>query len=93
VKLLFAPIGIIGGLAAGFVGKKVFEQAWSIVDDEDPPKPDEREATVGKLVLAAALEGAVFRAVRALFDHGTRSAFASVTGSWPGEQGEGENGS
>jgi Protein of unknown function (DUF4235) len=93
VKLLFAPIGIIGGLAAGFVGKKLFEQAWSIVDDEDPPQPDQREATVGKLVLAAALEGAVFRAVRALFDHGTRSAFASVTGSWPGEQGEGENGS
>ena len=86
MKLLFAPFGVIAGLLAGFAGKKLFEGAWRLVDDEEPPQAESRDASVGKLVLSSALEGAVFRSVRALIDHGARSAFASVTGSWPGEQ-------
>jgi hypothetical protein len=39
-----------------------------------------------KLVAALALEGAIFRAARGLFDHEARRGFARVTGSWPGEQ-------
>ena len=39
-----------------------------------------------KLLLANALEGAVFRATRAAADHGSRRAFASLTGSWPGDE-------
>lgn len=86
MKLLFAPFGIIAGLLAGFLGKKLFEGAWALVDDNEPPQAERRDASMGKLALASALEGAVFRSVRALVDHGARSAFASVTGSWPGEE-------
>jgi hypothetical protein len=32
------------------------------------------------------LEGAIFRAVRGVFDHGSRQAFSRLTGSWPGEE-------
>jgi Protein of unknown function (DUF4235) len=84
-KILFIPFSILGGLAAGFVGKKLFDQAWSLIDDEDPPEPSEREAHPGKLVAAAALQGAVFAATRAAADRGSRRAFFSLTGSWPGE--------
>jgi hypothetical protein len=38
------------------------------------------------VLLAAALQGAVFRGVRALVDRGSRNAFASVTGTWPGTE-------
>ena len=39
MKLLFIPFSVFGGLASGFLAKKIFEQAWGVVDSEEPPKP------------------------------------------------------
>ncbi len=86
VKLLFIPFSVGGGLLAGFVAKKLFEALWGVVDDEEPPESEHRRISWGKLVAAAALEGAIFKATRVAADHGSRQAFASVTGSWPGEE-------
>jgi hypothetical protein len=85
-KLLFIPFSIVGGLLAGLIGKKVFEQIWGFIDDEEPPEPEHRVTPWGKLIVATALEGAIFRATRAAADHGSRLAFASVMGSWPGDE-------
>jgi hypothetical protein len=86
MKILFAPIGIGAGLIAGFAAKKAFEGIWGLVDDEEPPEPDQREIQMAKLVAALVVEGAVFRLVKGLTDHGTRSGFARLTGRWPGEE-------
>jgi hypothetical protein len=86
MKLLFIPFSVAGGLIAGFLGKKIFEQAWGIIDEREPPEPEHRDASWGKVLAAAALEGAVFRATRAAVDRGSRRAFEGVTGSWPGER-------
>jgi hypothetical protein len=86
VKLLFIPFSVVSGLVAGLAGKKVFEQLWGVIDDREPPEPEHRFASWQKVLLAAALQGAVFRATRALVDRGSRSAFASLTGSWPGQE-------
>ena len=86
VKLLFIPISVTSGLLAGFVGKKVFEQLWGVVDDREPPEAEHRYASWGKVLLAAALQGAIFRGVRALVDRGSRQAFANLTGTWPGQE-------
>ena len=86
MKLLFIPFSVVGGLIAGFLGKKLFEQAWGVVDDEEPPQAEHRYVSFAKILLAAALEGAIFRAVRAAVDHQSRRAFAGLTGSWPGEE-------
>ena len=86
MKLLFAPFSIIAGLLAGFLGKKLFEQVWGLIDDEEPPEAEHREASWGKVIAAAALEGAIFRATKEAADRGARTAFASATGSWPGEE-------
>jgi hypothetical protein len=84
-KVLFIPVSVVGGIAAGFVGKKVFEQIWGLIDKEEPPDSKHRETSWIKLIAALALEGAIFRAARGLFDHGSRRGFARLTGSWPGE--------
>lgn len=86
MKLIFAPISIVFGLLAGILGKKVFEQIWGLVDDEEPPAPEHRFFSWPKLIAALVLEGAIFRLVKGLVDHGTRSSFAKLTGSWPGEE-------
>jgi hypothetical protein len=85
-RLFFVPFSIIGGLIAGFVAKKLFEQAWGLIDEEEPPESEHRVASWPKLVAAAALEGAIFRATKAAADHGSRQAFAGLTGSWPGAE-------
>ena len=86
MKVLFIPFSVVGGLLAGFVGKKLFEQLWGVIDDREPPEPEHRAASWGKVLAAAALQGAVFRATRALVDRGSRNAFASLTGTWPGKE-------
>jgi Protein of unknown function (DUF4235) len=86
MKLLFIPFSVVGGLIAGFVGKQIFEAAWGVIDDQEPPEPEHRDAPFAKIVAASALEGAVFRSTRAAVDHQMRRAFAGLTGTWPGEE-------
>lgn len=86
MKLLFAPISIVAGLLAGLAGAKIFERLWGLFDEEEPPKPEHREFSWPKLVAALAFEGAIFRLVKGLTDHGARSTFARATGTWPGEE-------
>ena len=57
---------------------------WGLIDDEEPPSPEHREFSWPKLIAALVLEGAIFRLVKGLADHGSRSSFAKITGAWPG---------
>ncbi len=85
-KLVFAPFSALSGILAGVIGKKTFSALWGVIDDHEAPDPKHRETSLGKLVLALLLQGAIFRAVRGLVDHGARAAFNKLTGSWPGEK-------
>ena len=85
-RLLFTPFSIAAGLLAGFLGKKMFEQIWVVVDKQEPPEPEHRDISVMKMVMALAIEGAIFRAVRGALDHYARRFFARTTGSWPGKE-------
>jgi hypothetical protein len=86
MKVVFTPISLVLGLIAGLVGKKIFEKLWGLVDEEEPPSPEHREFSWPKLIAALLFEGAIFRLVKGLVDHGTRRTFARATGSWPGEE-------
>ena len=89
MKFIFTPVSIVLGLLAGVVGQKVFEKLWSLVDDEEPPSPEHREFSWPKLVAALLVEGAIFRLVKGLTDHGARLTFAKATGTWPGDESPG----
>ena len=89
MRVLFAPIRILAGLAAGFAAQKGFERLWAIFDEEEAPEVEDREVSYGKLVVALLIEGAIFRLVKGMVDRGARLGFASLTGSWPGEEADG----
>ena len=84
-KLLFAPVSILSGLLAGLIGKKIFEQLWGLVDDEEPPDPKHRDVPWARVIAVLLVEGAIFRVVRGLVDRGSRIGFERLTGTWPGE--------
>jgi len=86
VKLAFIPVSIVGGILAGLVSRKAFDAIWGRVDEQEPPQPDHREISFAKLAIALAIEGAIFRLVKGLFDHAARRGFARMTGEWPGEE-------
>jgi hypothetical protein len=85
-KVLFIPVSVIGGLIAGFLSKKIFDQVWGIIDSEEPPDSKHRDIQWSKLLLAGAIQGAIFRAVKEASDHASREAFYKTTGSWPGKK-------
>jgi hypothetical protein len=86
MKFLFLPFSIVAGLVAGSLSKKLFDGVWRLVDDQEAPEAEHKEISIAKLVLALAVEGAIFRAVRGVVDHGARRGFYNLTGSWPGDE-------
>ena len=80
-------MGMITGLLAGMLARRIFEKGWSVVSDEEAPSPEQEILSIRTLAVALLLEGAIFMLVRGLVDHGARVAFRRYTGAWPGEEG------
>jgi hypothetical protein len=86
MKLIYKPIGIVLGILAGLVGKRIFNFAWEKIDDEDPPKATTEEAPWVKVLGAAALQGVIFRTVRVVVNRYGAIGWTYLTGVWPGEK-------
>lgn len=89
MTVLFRPMGMVLGLLAGMMARKVFEKSWSAASDQEAPSPEQENLEMSKLIPALLLEGAIFMLIRGLVDHGARVAFRKYTGAWPGEEGNG----
>ena len=84
-KLAYRPFGLIAGIVSGMIAGAVFKQIWRRVADEDEaPDALQSEYGLGQVVLAAAIQGAIFAAVKALVDRGGAKGFQRLTGDWPG---------
>ena len=72
MKLIYKPFGIVFGILAGLLSKKLFEAVWGVFDKEEPPKPTTLQTSWPKVIGAAVVEGVTFRVTRAAV--------------WPGEK-------
>ena len=86
MKLIYKPFGLIFGILAGILSKKVFEAVWGVFDKEEPPKPTTLQTTWPKVLGAAVVEGVTFKVTRAAVDRVGANGFAHLTGFWPGEK-------
>ena len=86
MKFIYKPIAIVIGLIAGMIGRKVFEQVWGMVADDDPRDPDDRDGTWAEILASAAIGGAIMKVVQALVRRGGAKGFERATGVWPGDE-------
>lgn len=87
-KILYRPVGLASGLVAGAVAGAVFDRVWKRVSrddpDADPPGALQSEYPVGEILVAAAVQGAIFAVVRAAVTRAGARVFERATGEWPG---------
>jgi hypothetical protein len=85
-KLAYRPVGLIAGIAAGALSGAIFKQVWKHVSDaEDAPSALKSEYRMREVVLAAAIQGAIFAATKAAIDRAGARGFTKLTGTWPGD--------
>jgi hypothetical protein len=85
-KFAYRPIGLIGGIVAGILSGVLFKQIWKLIAKEDEaPSALQSEYRMREVVIAAALQGAIFAAVKAAVDRAGARGFTQLTGTWPGD--------
>ncbi|MBM0228951.1 MULTISPECIES: DUF4235 domain-containing protein [Micromonospora] len=83
-KAAYKPVGVLLGLAAGTVAGVIFRQVWKVTaGDGEAPSATDEDRGWGEILAAAALQGAIFAAVRAAVDRGGAVGVRRLTGSWP----------
>ena len=67
----------------------IFKRIWKIAArEDDAPKATDAERGWREVLLAAALQGAIFALVKAVINRGAGEAIRRFTGVWPGDDGE-----
>ena len=68
------------------VSGALFKQVWKLVSHkDDAPRALESEYSTREVVLAAAIQGAIFAATKAAIDRAGARGFTKLTGVWPGD--------
>lgn len=81
---LYKPLSFAVGMAGGMLASAIFRQVWKrIAHEEEAPDPTDEFRGWGEVLLAAAIQGAIFSAVRAAVDRGGASSVRRLTGTWP----------
>jgi hypothetical protein len=86
MTLAYKPFGLVLGVLSGLIAARLFTVVWGLIDDEEPPEPTTRDSPLVKVILAGALQGAVFRATKTIVDRSGASGWEHLTGVWPGER-------
>ena len=66
--LIYKPFGIVLGIVAALLGKRVFNFAWTKIDDQEPPEATTEATTWARLLSAAAMQGVIFKVTRVVVD-------------------------
>jgi Protein of unknown function (DUF4235) len=84
--LIYKPFGILLGVFAALLGKRIFNFAWTKIDDREPPEATTEQTTWARLLAASAMQGVIFKVVRVVVDRYGAIGWRYLTGIWPGEK-------
>ena len=79
-RLLSLLVSVLGGVLAGAVFKKV----WAVVSgEEEAPDATSSEYSTQEVLVAAAVQGAIFAVVKAAVDRASAKGLKKITGMDP----------
>ena len=71
MKLLYKPLGLLVSVLGGILAGAVFKQVWKVASGgEDAPEATSPEYSTKEVLIAAAVQGALFGVVKAAVDRG-----------------------
>ena len=83
-KVALKPVNLALGIAAGALAGMVFKQVWKLASgDDDAPDAGDEDRGWGEILLAAAIQGAIFAVVKAAVHRGGAVGARRLTGTWP----------
>ncbi|MFJ3669316.1 DUF4235 domain-containing protein [Streptomyces sp. NPDC090106] len=84
LPLAYKPLGLALGWGGGALSALAFRKAWrALRHEDDAPDPLDRDRGWGEILLAAAVQGAIFAVVRSAVDRTGAKAVERSTGIWP----------
>jgi Protein of unknown function (DUF4235) len=88
IKILYKPVGMLFSVLGALLAGAIFKRVWKIAArDDDAPKSTDAQRSWREVLLAAALQGAIFAVVKAAVDRGAAEGTRKLTGVWPGDDG------
>jgi len=86
MKLMYKPFRLVLGALGGLAGGAVFKRVWAAMSGRDEaPSATQRSCGWREVLLAAAVQGAIFGLVKAAVDRAGATAYYQATGVWPGD--------
>jgi hypothetical protein len=83
-RILYKPVALALGATAGLIAGLIFKQVWRAVSgDDDAPDATDESRDWAEILIAAALQGAIFAIVKAAVDRGGAEGVRKLTGTWP----------
>lgn len=84
LPLVYRPVGFALGWASGALAGLAFRKTWKAIrHEDDAPDALDRDRGWGEVLLAAALQGALFAVARSAADRTGAKAIERSTGVWP----------
>ncbi|MEV7682135.1 DUF4235 domain-containing protein [Streptomyces sp. NPDC088341] len=92
LTLAYKPVGFVLGWAGGALAGLAFQRTWKVLrHEDDAPDALDRDRGWGEVLLAAAVQGAIFAVVRSAVDRSGAKAIERATGTWPSDSGGGRD--
>ena len=89
LSLVYQPVGFASGWVGGALASLAFRKTWKAIrHEDDAPDPLDRDRGWGEILLAAAVQGAIFSVVRSAVNRTGAKAIERTTGAWPVKKGK-----
>jgi Protein of unknown function (DUF4235) len=88
IKVLYRPLSLLVSVLGGLVAGAVFKQIWKLAaHEDDAPQATDADRGWREILIAAALQGAIFAVIKAALDRTAAEGTQKLTGTWPGDEG------